>query len=606
MRGGARAAKVSLAAAALFSMSAGLVAAGPSEDAQFDELVRSAYEADLANDPNRRTRRAITRSEAEWTPATDERRAQEARIAAARLETLARQIDREALSPDHRVKYDIYASGLESEIVEHKTTLNGYTVYSNIFDPLREYPQILTRFQKIETVEDAQNYIARLNGLPHVVSDVLDAGEERLERAVVMMKSGYRSLARLAEEHASGAPCGDGPALHTLAKDFRTKLADSDVPAERRPALIADADRALQDAVCPAYAAAAARLQGMVESGRDQGMWAMANGAEHYRDFVEFSLGERVDPMRIHERGLEEVAKIKAELAEMAKQAGLSGDTQELNRHLKTDKGLSLPNTDEGYAEFEARAKSYLAEIRKKLPDYFNHIPVQELSVERALTGPLGAGPPSSGSFYTPAPADGARPAIYNLAFPPGPDRIETWTLKSTTFHEGLPGHHLQFATARELQGEENEALRSGSVAAYTEGWALYAEQLANEMGLYTDDPYGKIGWMQMRMERAIRLVLDTGLNALEWTPEEAIAFQRAHLANEAGIGRFLSWPGQALGYYWGYLEILALREKAKAELGDAFDIKDFHDVILRHGPMPPPVMRAAVDAWIASVKSQN
>lgn len=579
-------------------------AAAPIEDARFDALVKEAYQADLADDPTLRTERMLTTSEALWTPATDDWRAARARASVERLAALAQTIDRSKLSLDFQIKYDVYSSFLQRDLVAQKAMLEGYTVYNNVFEPIRSHPQTLKRFHRIENVEDGRNYISRLNGLSQILKDALAAGESRLERGIVMMKSNYLGLAEHATELSQGAPCAGGTQDHTLAEDLRVKLAASEIPKAQQQALIAEANLVLAKELCPAYAATSARLEAMAASGRTQGMWVLPDGAENYRDFVEFNLGDRVDPVLIHRRGLEEVDKIEAELKVMAVKIGLSGDVSELNNHLENHENLSVPNTDAGYVEYEARTNSYLATISKRLPDYFSHIPKQPLSVERALTGPLGSGPPSSGSFYTPAPADGSRPAIYNLAFPPGPDRIETWSLKTTTYHEGIPGHHLQYATAWELQGDANEMRRKRSIAAYGEGWALYAEQLAHEMGVYEDDDYGKIGWMQARLERAIRLVLDTGLNFLEWTPEQAMVYQREHLAGNSSIRRFLSWPGQALGYYWGYLEILDLRERAQAELSDKFDIKEFHDTILRHGPMPAPVMRKAVDHWIARVRS--
>lgn len=570
------------------------------EDGRFERLVDQAYRADLAADPTRRTLLTITKSEAAWTPTTDAWRAAKAKRSADRLAALPKAIDRAKLSPDHQIQYDIYESVLKDDLVTQKVLLEGYTSGANVWDPSWDLPQTMTRFQKLETAQDARNYIARLAGLPQVLTDILAAGEARRERGVTLMQTGYTALAAQTRAFSQGAPCG-GPGEHTLIRDFKAKLAASTVAAAQRPALIAQAEATLKAKVCPAYARFADAVAAMAPSGRTSGMWQMPGGAENYRDFVEFTLADRVDPEVLHETGLKAVDEIEGELRAMATKMGFA-DLAALRADLQANPKLSVPTTDAGYAELEAITKAHLAAVQARLPDYFAYIPKTPLVVERALKGPLG-GPPSADSFYTEATADGSMPAIYNLAFPPGPPRTDVWSMTTTTFHEGVPGHHLQTATAAELR--TGPAIPRRFLVGYADGWAMYAEQLAVEMGLYEGDDYGRIGWIDARLERAVRLVIDTGLNAKGWTPEQATAYQKAHLVGNAGVGRFLNWPGQAVGYYWGYSEMLRLREKARAELGDRFDIKGFHDAVLRHGSMPAAVMRRSVDNWIASVKAQ-
>jgi uncharacterized protein (DUF885 family) len=316
---------------------------------------------------------------------------------------------------------------------------------------------------------------------------------------------------------------------------------------------------------------------------------------------VEFHLADRVDPELLYDTGVAAVTRIEGELAAIATDLGFNGDVTAMRKAIAENPQLSVPNTDAGYQQLEAITNARLDDIRTRLPAWFAYLPTTPVVVTRALKGPLG-GPPSAGSYFTAAPADNSRPGLYNLAFPPGPARIASWTEASATYHEAIPGHHFQDAYTRELAGGPDLIPRRFLVG-YADGWAMYAEQLADEMGAYDNDPYGRVGMKSAQLERAVRLVLDTGLNGKGWTPEQASAYQQQHLGG-GSIGRFLNWPGQALGYYWGYAEILRLREKAKTELGDRFDIKSFHDAILRPGMMPAEVMRKSVDNWIAAVKA--
>jgi uncharacterized protein (DUF885 family) len=594
--------KVSLLAVALTlgAHAAHAQASVTPEDRRFEAMVRAADKQDLAADPTRRTVQTLTPSEAQWTPVSDAWRAAKTKVAAQRLAALPKAIDRKTLSPDHQILFDLYAANLKDAGITQKALLNGYTSGANIFDAAWDLPQTLERSQKLRNVQDARNYLARLNGLPQVLDDTLAAGETRRARDIVLTKAGYKALAIQVREFAKGAPCA-GAGEHALAHDFKAKLAASTVAQADRPGLIAAADAALKDRVCPAYAKFADAVEAMAPSGRDGGMWERVGGAERYRDFVEFHLADRVDPEVLYDTGVKAVAELETELRTEAGKLGLHGDIAAIRKALDEDPKLSVPNTPEGYSQIEAITNARLADVEKRLPAWFSYIPKTPVVVQRALKGPLG-GPPSAGSYFGAAAPDGSRPAVYNLAFPPGPARIPAWSEATATYHEAVPGHAFQDNYTNELRGGPDLVPRRFLVG-YADGWAMYTEQLAGEMGVYDNDPYGRLGMIMGQIDRAVRLVLDTGLNAKGWSAEQATAYQKEHLGG-GSIGRFLNWPGQAVGYYWGYAEILRLRERAKAELGPKFDIRGFHDAIIRPGMMPADVMRKSVDNWIAKVKA--
>lgn len=573
--------------------------AQPHEDVRLNALIEAQWTADMAVDPTARTELTLSTSEAEWTPVTDVWRAADARKAGFALKRLAKNIDPAQLSLPMRIRHDIYKRALETRILRERVMRHGFTIGSSIFEPVTEGPRLMARNQKIASVRDAENYLARVAALPALLDSIAGQGEERAARGVVLTQAGYKAAAAQSRTLGEGGSCS-GQGENAIEADFRKKIASADMTEEARKALSTRMAQQLSSVVCPAYGTYAARIERLAPKGRSSGMWQMAGGAKAYEDFVELALAERIPPDTIFARGEQEVERIEGELRAMASKMGFA-DLDALRLHLRSDPRLSVPNSDAGYALVEAKASNDLARVEALLPQYFLYLPKSPLAMKRGLEGPLG-GPATPSAFYIPAAADGSRPATYSVGFA-GAARIDSWNLSSVTFHEALPGHHLQFATAQELRDGPDKT-GSGLLPSYIEGWGLYAEQLAYEMGLYADDDYGKVAWMQFRLERAVRLVLDTGLNYKGWSYEQGAAYQKAHLTTDLTVNRFVNWPGQALGYYWGYLKILTLRDEASRVLGTRFDIRGFHDAILRPGPMPPAAMRRAVEGSIAQVKA--
>jgi len=595
MQAGLRALMVGGCLAALV---AGPAQAGPSESEKLDAFIAAARASDLSFDPTRRTEVERTGAEAGWTPTNDAYREVEAKRLAARLDELPRAVDRGRLNASGQIAYDIYKAGLEADLLEARTYPNAYFLGASPFNAAQDLPSVLMGAHTIKSEQDARNYIARLNALPKVLEGAIADAKAREARGVTMIKSAFSQSESVGRRFANGAPCA-GEGENPLWSDFRAKVTAADLPAPARESLLTDGRTVLSGTVCPAYAKFATEVAGMEAGGRTQGLWSTPNGDRLYADLVELSLTTRADPNEIHEIGLREVARTEAEIRAMMVKVGFKGDLAAFNRWLQDAPEVSLPNTEKGRAAYLAKARGLVAGIYPKLPAYFEAVPKTQLKVEPTTHDPSGA-PDTTASYYTPGRADGSKAATYHLGVPKAA-RIETWSLATTAYHEGVPGHHLQTAIAAE-QGE-GEGRRF--YPAYAEGWALYAEALAAEMGGYDGDDYARIGWLQQKLTRAVRVVVDTGLNAKRWTPEQATAYQLAHMGREEGLRRFLNWPGQGLAYYWGYLEFVRLREKAQAQLGDRFDIRRFHSVVLRDGPAPFSVLERQVDAWIAAEKGR-
>lgn len=571
-------------------------------NARLDALISEFRTQDLARNPTLRTMLTETSSEPDWTPASDAHAEETLAIARQRSAQLEQDIDPDALSPAARMRWDILADDLRMAEVEHRVWRNGYTNSVNPFNPVWMNPQILTRQHKVLDLQDGENYVARLSGQAEVLDQVLEVAQERHGRGIVMMRAGYEQLSAQALDLSRGAPCEAAAEdrEHVLFVDLKQKLEGSSLTADERSALVDDASQALADQLCPAYARFADETQRMAALGREDGLWTLPNGRDTYRDLIELSLGDRVDPDHIHQLGLQEVEKIQAEISDALDAIGFEGSHADFNAFMANDPQHSVSNDEDGYRAYEAYAQERLDFITPKLAGYFHHLPSTPLEIKWAATGPTG-GPPSAGSYYTVAPPDGSAPAIYNLAFAPGPERRALTGLTTEAYHEGVPGHHLQIATAFEKRTLPE--LRNRSYASYTEGWALYAEQLAEEMGGFEGRDHARIGWMQARLERAVRLVLDTGLNHLGWSQQQALDYQREAMGEPGRINRFLNWPGQALGYYWGYLDLLRLRAKAQEALGEQFDIRDFHQVVLDSGSRSLSVLERSVDDWIGSAR---
>jgi len=365
---------------------------------------------------------------------------------------------------------------------------------------------------------------------------------------------------------------------------------------------------AVRDGIYPAYKRMTAALVALKPRAATQsaGVDRLPGGAAYYAQMLRLMTTTDYTPAQIHELGLHEVARIDAEMDGLLRGQGLdSGSVAERMQTLAKDPRFLLPNTDEGRREILARYQKILDDVNARMPAYFRAVPPGKLSVERV---PEAAEKGSAGAYYQGAAMDGSRPGIFfaNLR---DLSETPTWSMKTLAYHEGIPGHHFQISTAMGLK--DLPLIRQQTLySAYAEGWALYAEQFAAEIGMYKDDPWGDLGRLQAELFRAVRLVVDTGIHSQGWSREQAIDYMvnttgmaRGEVVSE--VERYMGLPGQACAYKVGQLKILELRARAKAALGDKFDLKDFHAVVLENGGVPLTILEQLVDEWIAKVKTQ-
>ncbi|MEQ8952652.1 MAG: DUF885 domain-containing protein, partial [Gammaproteobacteria bacterium] len=330
-----------------------------------------------------------------------------------------------------------------------------------------------------------------------------------------------------------------------------------------------------------------------------RGVLNLPNGVAVYNQMLKSYTTTALTAEEIHQIGLDEVARLRAEMEVIKDNVGFDGDLQEFFRFVTTDEQFFYPDTDAGRQRYLDESTAYIENMKALLPDYFGILPKADLVVKRVEAFREQDGAPA---HYFPSSPDGSIPGVYYVHLSDmGANPITE--LEGVAYHEGLPGHHMQFAIAAELETVP-EFRSQFFFNAFSEGWALYTELLTYEMGAY-QDPYSNLGRLSNEMWRAIRLVVDTGMHAMGWSEQQAIDYFAANAATPlpaivAEVRRYLVIPGQATSYKIGMLKILELRERAREQLGEAFDIRDFHDVVLGGGSLPLDILDRRVDNYIA------
>jgi uncharacterized protein (DUF885 family) len=506
----------------------------------------------------------------------------------------ARAIPSEPLGAADRLTRQALVTDIEARLAAISCDLESWVV-----DPL-DGPQAalfnIESVQPVRTVAEGQAMVKRWRAM----GPYLDAHDANLRRGLASGKMAVRSqvervVAALKETLAK--PDAEWPLLLPL----RTQHADWS--SADRKTFETGLQAAVRDVVRPAFKRHLALLEKEIlpkaRSNDAPGILHVPGGSDCYRQLIKVYTSLDLDPQTIHDTGLGEVEKINKETEELgAKIFGLQ-DRQAVLHKLRSDKALYFATRD----QVQAKAESALARAKAAIPNWFGILPQAGCEVTRMLPHEEKN---STVAYYRQPALDGSRPGRYYINTW-APETRPRYEAEALAWHEAIPGHHLQIAISQELTGIP-EFRKHAGVTAFVEGWALYTERLANEMGLYSGD-LDRVGMLSYDSWRACRLVVDTGMHAFGWTRQQAIDYMLANSAlaennivNE--VDRYISWPGQALAYKTGQLEILRLRAEAKQELGSAFDIKSFHDAVLRNGAVALQPLREAVHEYIRSRKT--
>ena len=578
-------------------------AAGGNEDARLRTMLDRFFYARLEDNPEQATglgldkgERAHLRSKLDDYSAAGQ--AQDLARAKAELAEL-RQVDRARLSEPAALDYDVVEYGLLNRIQASERFPYGSAggrfapyVLSQLTGPYRSIPDFLDTQHSIENQADAESYVARVAQFPRALDESLERQKQDAARGVFapdyILDTTLKQLRSLRDQ----------PAANTL---LVASLARRAKAAGLGDSYAAQAEKIVASEVFPAldrHIATVTALRG--KATHDAGVWRLPDGAAYYAGALKAATTTNMTPDEVHQLGLQQVAELEARLDPILRGHGLTqGTAGERLAQLNKEPSQLYPNTDEGRAALLAELNRHIERMDARLPEAFATLPKAEVEVRR-VPPLIQAGAP--GGYYDSAPLDGSRPAIYYINLRDTFDRPK-FGLATLTFHEATPGHHLQVSLAQE--SEDIPLIRRlGGYSAYSEGWALYAEQLADEMGLYEGDPLGRAGMLQSYLFRATRLVVDSGLHAKRWSREQATDYfikttGIARGRSQGEIDRYTVWPGQATSYKVGHIMWDRLRSEAKARLGARFDLRDFHQVLLQ-GAVPLTILEKLVNQRIA------
>ncbi|MDP3739707.1 MAG: DUF885 domain-containing protein [Hyphomonadaceae bacterium] len=462
-------------------------------------------------------------------------------------------------------------------------------------------PAFLTDMHQIVSKASAEKYVKRIVEFGRVLGEVKARVEA--DRAVGITPPDFIIDKALAGMHAFI----DGGAANTvLVTTFAPKLDAIKLGDADKAKLVADATAAVDAHVIPGYEALIVLFEDMRKTAtHDAGIWRVPGGEQFYAGRLRAETTTDLTADEIHEIGLAEAARIEAEMTAVMDRMGVApGEFMARVDSVMKDPAQLYPNTDAGREEMLTYLRGLKAGFDAKSKDWFQSLPKQALEIVRV---PEYAQDSSAGGYYNPPSLDGSRPGRFYINLRNTAD-YPKFTLATLFYHEAEPGHHFQLSAAQNVKDVPIQR-QVISPAAFSEGWGLYAEKLAKEMGFYETDLAGDLGRLQSEMFRATRLVVDTGMHAERWSREQAIDYMRSktgmteeEITRE--VERYVAWPGQACAYKIGELTILRLREHAKSELGDKFDIRAFHEEVLMNGGMPLNVLEQVIDQWIADGKS--
>ncbi|MGL5837056.1 MAG: DUF885 domain-containing protein [Sphingorhabdus sp.] len=536
-----------------------------------------------------------------WDDYSDEAEARAMELERSALKEMRARFDPARLSPENQLSFRLFEKRTVRSEAAYKYRHNGY-VFDQMNGAQSEFPAFLINIHRIDNKSDARAYINRLYGIGPALTQAIASAKSRAEKGVLPPKWVFPYVISDARNVISGAPFAEGPDAPMFA-DFKGKVGKLSISQVEKDLLIADAAQALNDSVKPAYEALIAEMTAQEKVAKtDDGIWRLKDGAAYYAERLANYTTTDMTPDQIHALGLAQVARIHKEMGAVQKKMGVKGNLKAFFKYMREDKKFYAPESDEGRALYLSETQKAYDAINPLLPKWFGVLPKAPLVVKRVEE----FREKSAGKAFYQRPApDGSRPGTYYANLYRMSDMPLT-EVDALFYHEGVPGHHLQLAIQTELK--DVPAFRKfGGVTAYSEGWGLYSEKLAKDMGLYTD-PARDFGRLQLELHRAIRLVVDSGLHHKHWSREQAIKYVEDNSADAPGgivkaIERYIVYPGQATAYMVGRLKISELRDKAQKALGAKFDVRGFHDTVLKSGPVPLDVLEEQVNAWIASLK---
>lgn len=569
-----------------------------SESKKAVELFDAIFNENIDRNPVTQTYMGIKKDYDKWNDLSEENAKRELQFDIDNLERL-KQIDTSKLDPRTLLSYQLFEKNLEQSIEDYQWRYHNYPV-NQMRGAHSQIPAFLINQHRISNVKDASDYIERIKGSKKLFEQLITQLKIREEKGIIAPKFVFPYVIESSNNIITGMPFSEGDDSPLLA-DFSRKVERLEIDKNEKLALVKQAEVAMKDYLKPSYE----QLIGYVtelekKADTRDGAWKLPNGEAFYNNALNRTTTTDLTTDEIHEIGLKEVTRIHNEMREIMKQVKFEGDLNAFFEFTRNDLQFYYPNTDQGRDAYLEDATALIEDMKTRLDQLFLTKPKADLKVKRVEA----FREKSAGKAFYQMPApDGSRPGLYyaNLY---QMNAMPKYQMAALAYHEGIPGHHMQIAINQELT---NVPLfrKYARYTAHSEGWGLYAERLPKEIGLY-QDPYSDFGRLAMELWRACRLVVDTGIHTKKWTREQGIEFYTKNTPNAVSdavkmVERHIVMPSQATAYKIGMMKIYQLREKARAQLGDKFDIREYHDVVLKNGRVPLYVLETLVDDYISS-----
>ncbi|MGB1216876.1 MAG: DUF885 domain-containing protein [Saprospiraceae bacterium] len=565
-------------------------------NAMFDRFFDSAVD----RSPEWQSYLGIKKNYGEWDSMTEDAERETMEFYKSLGQKAKDSIDVAKLDKDTKISFELFQIWCDKQIESYKWRDYDYPV-NQMHGKQSQLPAFLINIHNIDTYDDALAYLNRLESMDIVLMELTDKLKRNEKQGVMPPKFVFDHVIRDVKNMITGYPFkGDGECA--LYEDFKKKVEAADFDESKKKNLILGCEKRLRSDV----GGSVERLVRFLESqqartSNDDGVWKFKRGEEYFKYRLKTITTTDLTANEIHNLGLKEVERIHEEMKAIMTKVGYTGIMHDFFTFMREDPQFYYENTPEGKAAYMKDAEAIIDGMRVKLDELFNTKPKAKLVVK--AVEPFREKSAGKAFYQSPAP-DGSRPGTY-YANTYKMESMPNYQMEALAYHEAIPGHHMQLSIAQEMEGMPKFRRFGSNFTAYVEGWGLYSEFLPKEIGFY-ENPYSDFGRLAMELWRACRLVVDTGIHAKKWTRQEGIDYYKNNTPNDEGdcikmVERHIVMPGQATAYKIGMIKILEVREKAKKALGEKFDIKEFHDVVLVNGAVPLDMLEDAVDAWVAS-----
>ncbi len=572
------------------------------ESKKVNEFLDLKFDESVGRNPESATSLGLKIGYDSWSDRSDEFADKELAFAKEEIALLDKNYNLECLDAQTKLSVRMLREGVKRWDESMKYRHHGYAI-TQMGGVHNDLPAFLINLHSIDSLSDAKAYISRLDKMDKVFDQTIEDLKKSESIGVIPPHFTFHYVTADLKSFITSLDKKD--ASNVLYTDFVAKSKNV-LETTQHHEMCEQAFKILGSKVKTAYQKLLEywlTLELKANAKGSNGVWSLPDGKNYYASQLEYHTTGTMSPDDVFETGTKEVARIQNEMRVIMKQVKFKSDSlQEFFNFVRTDKQFKYSTDSLGKQQLLSDANNYIDSMRLKLPQLFNTLPKAELIVKQVEEFREKS---AGGAFYESPSEDGTRPGRYYVNTYNMNDEPK-YQMEALTYHEAIPGHHMQIAIAQELKNVP-KFRKYEHFTSYIEGWALYAEKLGKEMGMY-NDPYSDFGRLSMEIFRAARLVVDAGIHTKRWTREQAIDYFLKNTANAQGdieheIERYFLWPGQATGYKIGMLKILELREKAEKDLGTKFDIRQFHDVLLTNGAVSLPILEELVNEWVEARK---